>query len=107
MQRTNFKNFITNIFSFFISNFLGPWKSRSIGLISFLLGFYITSQISTYLIDRSVNSILLAITMVLLLELPIRFSVYNSKNRILWVILDYSRIGITYCLVLEAFKLGS
>ena len=109
MQNTNYIKFINNLFSFFKSNFIGPWKRRSLGLLSFFGSFYLTSQISTYFIDKSINSILFALSILIILEIPVRLK--NKINEVsfkeIWLLIDYSRIGVTYSLVLEAFKLGS
>ena len=109
MQKTKFKK-IADLFVSNITPILSEsWKIRSILLLSLLSGFYLTNSLLSFLLDKSVNTIFLAFIILLIMELAIRsyliagfpkFSIFiNSFNNL--------RIGSTYALILEAFKLGS
>ena len=109
IYKTKFNRFGTRIASFFSNNFLGPWKLRSIGIFSLLLGFYIGSTLTSYLIVILKQRIVIVLLLLILIELSVR--VRNNlliKNKFLITrSIDNFRIGITYAVVLEAFKLGS
>ena len=109
MQKTKLKKF-TDAVIIFIETFLtDSWSKRSILLISLLVGFYFTNSLLSFLLDKSVNTILLAITILIIMELLIRsLFLYNlSRLSIIIIAINNFRIGSTYALILEAFKLGS
>ena len=106
MQQTKFRKFLG-----FLLNNINPiisdsWSKRSILLLSLLFGFYFTNSILSFLLDKPVNTIFLAITIILIMELSIRSSLL-SKFSIIIMSINNFRIGSTYALILEAFKLGS
>tara|TARA_Y100001968_G_C19093882_1_gene589098 strand:+ start:15 stop:335 length:321 start_codon:yes stop_codon:yes gene_type:complete len=106
MQQTKFRKFLG-----FLLNNINPiisdsWSKRSILLLSLLFGFYFTNSLLSYLLDKSINTIILAIILLLIMELLIR-SLLITKSSIIVTSLNNIRIGSTYALILEAFKLGS
>ena len=78
-------------------------------LLSLLLGFYFTNSFISFLLDKSVNTIFLAITILVFMEISIRSLFFSKSHKISMIILAFNnfRIGSTYALILEAFKLGS
>ena len=109
MQKTNYKKFIDSVFSFINPIITDSWSKRSIMLLSVLSGFYFTNSFVSFLLDKSVNTIFLAVTILLIMELSIRllkFSTFTKLSVIIFSINNF-RIGSTYALILEAFKLGS
>ena len=109
MQKTKFRKFIDSIFLVLNPIISDSWSKRSILLLSLLSGFYFTNSLISFLLDKSVNTIFLAIIILLLMELSIRsllFSRFSKISLILQAINNF-RIGSTYTLILEAFKLGS
>ncbi len=109
MQKTKFRQFIDLLISFINPIISDSWSKRSILIISLLVGFYITNSLLSYLLDKSVNTIFLAIILLLLMELSIQASRKSniSKFSIILMTINNLRIGSTYALILEAFKLGS
>ena len=106
MQKTRFTKFVDSI-----GNITNPiisysWSKRSILLLSLLFGFYLTNSFISFLLDKSVNTIFLAIIILLIMELAIR-SYLIPKLTIPVMIINNIRIGSTYALILEAYKLGS
>ena len=89
--------------------FTDTWGKRSISLLSLLFGFYFTNSILSFLLDKSINTILLAISILLIMEIFIRSSLLSNNSKISLFIISINnlRIGSTYALILEAFKLGS
>jgi hypothetical protein len=94
-----------------------PWRRTSFILISLLLGFFLASVISTSTGAKSELDITAAAVVVSVTEIINRF-VYSPKRvtltngslapRLLTTdMLNSLKLGITYGLFLEAFKLGS
>ena len=109
MQKTSFKKFVNSFLSIIKPFFSDSWSKRSILLLSLLSGYYLTNTFISFLLDKSVNTIFLAITIILIMELIIRSLLLShiSKISLLILALNNFRIGSTYSLILEAFKLGS
>ena len=109
MQKTKFRKLINFIFTFINPLISDSWSKRSVLLLSLLFGYYFTNSILSYLLDKSVNTILLAILLLILMELVIRSSLLSKYSKLSVIIISINnfRIGSTYALLLEAFKLGS
>ena len=109
MQKTNFKKFIDSVIRSIDPLFAYSWGKRSILVLSLLFGYYFTNSILAFLLDRSVNTILLAILILIIMELFIRSSLLSNYRKLSLIIISINnfRIGSTYALLLEAFKLGS
>ncbi len=109
MQKTKFRMFVDSFVSIIVPIISDSWRKRSILIISLLFGFYFTNSILSFLLDKSVNTIFLAVILLLLMELSIRAKLIDNYSRFSIIItsLNNLRIGSTYALILEAFKLGS
>ena len=106
MQKTKFREFIDSL-TFIINPIISDsWSKRSLLLLSLLFGFYFTNSFLSFLLDKSVNTIFLAIIILLIMELAMR-SYLIPKLTIPVMIINNIRIGSTYALILEAYKLGS
>ncbi len=87
--------------------FSNPWRRLSVQIISLLGGFFLGSAIAAVagqaaIWDTTVAGILLGLS-----EL-VNWLVYRVRGRVLPIeLLNYLKIGMIYCLFLEAFKLGS
>ncbi len=88
---------------------IGPWKRRSLGLISLLVGFYIGSNLTVYFLNTIRQRPIVVFIMFLLIELMVRMRTRVKKvpYPLYWLAIDNIRIGTIYSVVLEAFKLGS
>ena len=109
MQKTRYKKLLDSFF-FIINNLVSDsWNKRSILLLSLFSGYYFTNSLISFLLDKSVNTIFLAITLLLLMELSIRSLLFSNLSKLSMIIISINnfRIGSTYALILEAFKLGS
>ena len=109
MQKTKFKEFLDSIVFIIKPLISDRWSKRSILLLSILFGFYFTNSFISFLLDRSINSIFVAISILILMELSIRSLLLSNYSKISIIIISINnfRIGSTYALILEAFKLGS
>ena len=106
MQKTKFVKFVDSLARIIKPIISDSWGKRSILLLSLFFGFYFTNSLISFLLDKSVNTIVLAIMILLIMELSIRASLI-SKISILVMSINNFRIGSTYALILEAYKLGS
>ena len=106
MQKTKFREFIDSLMFIINPIISDTWSKRSLLLLSLLFGYYFTNSLLSFLLDKSVNTIFLAIIILLIMELVIR-SYLIPKLTIPVMIINNIRIGSTYALILEAYKLGS
>ena len=106
MQKTNFSKFVDLLMTIINPIISDTWSKRSILFLSLLFGFYFTNSLISFLLDKSFNKIFLGIIILLIMELAIR-SYLIPKLTIPVMILNNIRIGSTYALILEAYKLGS
>ena len=108
MQNTKFSK-INDQFSNLLFGFLGSsWKSKSINIISVLTGYFLFANFITKFISEGRNELIMVPIIILIIELIIRFRPSKSSSLFkLWSIVDKVRIGATYAVILEAFKLGS
>ncbi len=109
MQKTKFNKFINLLVRSINPIISDSWSKRCIYLLSLLFGFYFTNSLISFLLDRSINTILLAIMILFIMELSIRSSLFSNFTKFSIIIntINNFRIGSTYALILEAFKLGS
>ena len=109
MQNTKFRKFLDELNQIINSVITDSWGKRSVLLLSLLIGFYFTNSFLSYLLDKSINTILIAIIILIIMELSIRLTLINNlfKNSLIMISVNNFRIGSTYALILEAYKLGS
>lgn len=117
MQRTRLNSLVEIIGDRLGLLFSNPWRRLALNLISILLGFFMGSAIVTTAGQDAVWDIPAAAILFSFTELTSRY-VYSRRNRqkeagltvrrSLYVdVLNLFKVGITYSLFLEAFKLGS
>lgn len=110
MQNTRINRFIDVLGEQFRRWLSNPWRRISLLLISLLFGSFLGTAISTIAGQSADWDILAAGLLVLLTELVNRLVYGGSRQtpRFLWVdLLNALKIGVTYNLFVEAFKLGS
>ena len=108
MQKTKFSK-INDQFNNLLFGFLSSsWKSKSINIISVLVGYFLFANFVTKFISEGKNELIMVPIIILIIEFIIRIRPsQNSSLFNLWSIFDKVRIGATYAVILEAFKLGS
>lgn len=86
------------------------WRRFSLQVLSLLVGFYLGSNLTSFVMVRvpggRPSAVLL---MVLVVELLIRARsrAVRQQAPLAWVMTDNLRIGAVYAVVLEAFKVGT
>ncbi len=108
MQKTKF-SIINDKFTNLLFGFLSSsWKSKSINLISVLIGYFLFANFITKFISEGQNELIMVPIIILIIELIIRSKPSSSSSLFnIWSVVDKIRIGATYAVILEAFKLGS
>ena len=108
MKKTNFSRItyqLNNLFFGFLSD---TWRSKSIGLISVLTGYFLFANFITKFISEGKNELIMVPIIIVFIEIIIRIKPNSSSNFYdLWSVVDKLRIGAIYAIILEAFKLGS
>ena len=108
MQKTNFSILINQSSNLLFGFLSSTWKLKSISLISVLTGYFLFANFLTKFISEGKNELIMVPIIILMIEFIIRLKPSsNSKIFFFWSILDKVRIGATYAVILEAFKLGS
>ena len=108
MQRTNLSKIINQFNKILFGFITSSWRLKSINLISVLTGYFLFANFLTKFIAEGKNELVMVPIIIFITEVIIRTKP-NLKSKIfnLWSIIDKIRIGGTYAIILEAFKLGS
>ncbi len=108
MQKTNFSK-VNDQFNNLLFGFLSSsWKTKSINMISILIGYFLFANFVTKFISEGRNELVMVPIIILIIEIIVRIRPSSKSNFFsLWSIIDKVRIGSTYAIILEAFKLGS
>tara|TARA_B100000212_G_scaffold338008_1_gene313834 strand:- start:796 stop:1122 length:327 start_codon:yes stop_codon:yes gene_type:complete len=108
MQKTRFSIFSEKVANIIFGFLNLSWKDKSINIISFLIGYFLFANFITKFITEGKNELVIVPIIIIIIELIIRSKPKSSSSvYYFWSVIDKLRIGATYALVLEAFKLGS
>lgn len=86
------------------------WRDGSLVILALLLGFYLAQNVASLLLVRVQGgrpAVVLALLLVIEVAVRLRSRLLAGPRPLGWVLLDNLRVGATYALVLEAFKLGT
>ena len=72
MQKTRFQKLIESLIKILNPIISDSWSKRSIILLSLLSGFYFTNSLISFFLDKSINTIFIAIIILLVMEISIR-----------------------------------
>eukprot|EP00899_Mesostigma_viride_P022662 jgi/Mesvir1/3580/Mv12043-RA.1 len=87
--------------------FKSPWKRALWGAISLLSGFYIANVVSLSFGSISANDVLAAAVVLVMVELTTAYYYSQEKPTFALALANAFKIGFTYGLFVDAFKLGS
>lgn len=110
MQNTRLSTIVNTTAAQLNQTFQNPWRRISLLLISWLLGFFLGSAISTTAGQQAELDIVAAAVIVLVIEVISWFAYGGSggyRRSLIADVLNSLKIGVMYSLFLEAFKLGS
>lgn len=110
MQNTRLNSLVDSVIGQFDQWLRNPWRRLSVMVISLLFGNFSGSAIATTTGARADWDILSAVIAVLLIEAMSWLAYRRNRDVVkplLVEILNSFKIGFTYSLFLDAFKLGS
>ena len=108
MQKTKFSKINDQLNKLLFSFLSSSWKSKSINIISVLTGYFLFANFVTKFITEGRNELVMVPIIILIIEVIIRIKPSRGSSLFkLWSIVDKVRIGATFAVILEAFKLGS
>ena len=108
MQKTKFSKIYDQFNNLLFGFLTSSWKSKSINFISVLTGYFLFANFVTKFISEGRNELIMVPVIILIIELLIRIRPSKDSRLFnLWLIVDKARVGATYAVILEAFKLGS
>ena len=108
MQKTNFSKIYDQLYDLLFGFLISSWKSKSVNIIAVLTGYFLFANFITKFISEGKNELIMVPIIILIIELIIRLRPPTDSSLFdLWSIVDKIRIGGTYAVILEAFKLGS
>ena len=110
MQNTRLNNLFDAIARSLGQWFLNPWRRFSLLGMSFFFGFFLGSAVATTAGQTAEWDIVTAGILLVVTEFGSRsfYSRTQKQKRSLWAESLYLlKVGLTYSLFLEAFKLGS
>jgi hypothetical protein len=118
MQNTRLNNLVDVVFRQLGQWFANPWRRLSLVLISLLLGVFLGSAIPTTA-GQSANWDVIAAGILVLFTEAVSRIIYGSNRRrvestegfprrsLLAEVVNALKIGLTYSMFVEAFKIGS
>ena len=108
MQKTNFSRITYQLNNLFFGFLTDTWRTKSIGLISILTGYFLFANFLTKFISEGKNELIMVPIIIIFIEIIIRIKPSSSsKYFYIWNVVDKLRVGAVYAIILEAFKLGS
>ena len=108
MQKTKFSKINDQLNNLLFSFLSSSWKSKSINIISVLTGYFLFANFVTKFISEGRNELIMVPIIIFIVEIIIRIKPSPGSYLFnIWSIVDKTRIGATFALILEAFKLGS
>ena len=108
MQKTNFSRIAYQLNKLLFGFLSDTWRTKSIGIISVLTGYFLFANFLTKFISEGKNELIMVPIIIVFIEIIIRIKPSSSsKFYYIWTVFDKLRIGAVYAIILEAFKLGS
>ena len=109
-QRTRWEGVERRLGQGLLGQLRRSWRSASVAMLALLVGFFLAQNLTTLLLGsvrggRPVVVLALVAGVELLVRLRSRW--LEGEPPLGWVVVDNFRLGATYAVVLEAFKLGT
>jgi len=110
VQRTRFQGLTSRLGGRVAGLVRRSWRTGSLAALALLLGFFAGQNLTSYVLFASPGGRpVVVFAMLLLIETLVRLRsrLVGAEPSLGWVIVDNLRIGATYAIVLEAFKIGT
>lgn len=111
MQRTRLTTLVESFTNRLSRQLINPWRRLSLITIALLFGYFLAVAVSS--VAGQVAELDIVISAILLVAVEMvnwlfyRRGKSNAGNNLLLEVLQALKIGLTYSLFVEAFKLGS
>lgn len=110
LQQTRFNSLQAGLSRGIAAAVGSSWRRFSLQLLSLLVGFYLGSNLTSFVmvsIPGGRPSAVLLMVLVVELLIRARTRAVRQQPPLAWVMTDNLRIGAVYAVVLEAFKVGT
>ena len=99
MQKTNFSRIIDYSNELLIGFISSSWRSKSINLVSVLIGYFLFANFLTKFISEGKNELIMVPIIIVIAEIIVRIRPSQKSNIFnLWSVIDKLRIGSTYAI---------
>jgi hypothetical protein len=110
VQRTRWQGVLSRLGGGLRGQLRRSWRTASFSVLALLIGYYLGQNVTSLLLLRlPFGRPVLVLLTVLTIELVVRLRtlLVGPEPSLGWVIVDNLRIGLTFAVVYEAFKLGT
>lgn len=110
MQRTRFQGLLGRLDTVVLGQLRRSWRAGSLAALALLMGFFAGQNLTSMLLFTAPwgrPAVVLGFLLLVEIMVRLRSRLVGAEPSLAWVILDNLRIGGTYAVVLEAFKLGT
>ncbi|WP_216908889.1 DUF565 domain-containing protein [Synechococcus sp. CCY 0621] len=110
VQRTRFQGLISHLGTRVAGQVRRSWRTGSLAALALLVGFFSGQNLTSFLLFASPGgrpAVVLGLLLVMEALVRLRSRLVRGEPPLGWVIVDNLRIGVTYSIVLEAFKVGT
>lgn len=109
-QRTRLEGLLGQLGRSLLAQLRSSWRGGSLALLALLIGFFAAQNFTSLWMQRLPGGRpVVVLLVVLLVETVVRLRSrwLRAEPSLAWVVADNLRIGFTFSIVYEAFKLGS
>jgi hypothetical protein len=109
-QRTRLEGLLGRLGRSLLGQLRSSWRGGSLALLALLIGFFAAQNFTSLWMQRLPGGrpvVVLLLVLVIETVVRLRSRWLRQEPPLAWVIADNLRIGFTYSIVYEAFKLGS
>ncbi|MFM8524826.1 MAG: DUF565 domain-containing protein [Cyanobacteriota bacterium] len=108
-QNTRLEILLTSLNGQLLGGWRGPWRRRSLLLLTLLFGMYLGNNLTSLWLARFASRPAVVLMLVVGLEIIVRVRSrwVRDPAPLAWSLCDNLRIGLVYAVIFEAFKVGS
>ncbi len=110
VQRTRFQGLVSRLGTRLVGVARRSWRAGSLAALALLLGFFAGQNLTSLLLFTTPGgrpAVVLGLLLTFETLVRLRTRLVGAEPSLAWVLVDNLRIGATYAIVLEAFKVGT
>ncbi|MEA5390736.1 DUF565 domain-containing protein [Cyanobium gracile UHCC 0139] len=110
VQRTRFQGLVSRLGNRVVGVARRSWRAGSLAALALLLGFFAGQNLTSLLLFTTPGgrpAVVLGLLLTFEALVRLRTRLAGTEPSLAWVLVDNLRLGATYSIVLEAFKLGT